>query len=94
MPIAYGATACANHPRREAIGICVKCRTQVCGECTTKVDGINYCVSCLAGLAGPRAKAATEVAQSSPWVSGLWLALGAGVLSLLAWTMLEMGAGW
>jgi len=94
MPIAHGATACANHPRREAIGICVKCRTQVCGECTTKVDGINYCVSCLAKLAGPRAKPVDAAAQSSPVASGLWLALGAGVLTVLAWTMLEIGAAW
>lgn len=94
MPIAQGATACANHPRREAIGICVKCRTQVCGECTTKVDGINYCVSCLAKMAGPRAKPDEGVRQSSPIAGALWLAVGAGTLTLLAWMMLEMGAAW
>ncbi|MDD9946816.1 MAG: hypothetical protein OXU20_37565 [Myxococcales bacterium] len=45
------AAACTNHPAREAVGICVRCRTRVCSECTTKVEGINYCVACLAELA-------------------------------------------
>jgi hypothetical protein len=48
--------ACENHAQREAIGVCVRCRTRVCSECATKVDGINYCVRCLAGLAGERAR--------------------------------------
>lgn len=42
---------CENHPTREAIGLCVACRRRVCGECATKIEGINYCVSCLSGLA-------------------------------------------
>ena len=43
--------ACPNHPTREAIGICVRCRSRLCSECATKVDGINYCVGCLGALA-------------------------------------------
>ena len=45
------AAACQNHLDREAIGICVECRARICSECVTKVDGINYCVSCYAHLA-------------------------------------------
>lgn len=88
------AAACANHPRREAIGICVACRKQVCGECTTKVDGINYCVSCLASLAGPARREAASDARGSPVVSALWLAAGVLVLTTLAWGILELGASW
>jgi hypothetical protein len=92
--LAQSATVCANHPRREAIGICVRCRTRVCGECTTKVDGINYCVSCLATLAGPK-RAREESAQSrSPIVSALWLVAGAGLLTTLTWAVIELGAIW
>jgi hypothetical protein len=94
MPIAQGATACANHPRREAIGICVRCRKQVCGECTTKVDGINHCVSCLAELAGPRKEKASVATQSSPLVASVWLAVGVGSMTLLTWALLELGALW
>ena len=43
--------ACENHLQREAIGVCVQCRVRVCSECSTKVEGINHCVTCLAGLA-------------------------------------------
>jgi len=39
---------CRNHPARGAIGICVICRAPVCADCTTKVDGINHCIACLA----------------------------------------------
>jgi hypothetical protein len=81
--------ACENHPQREAIGVCVQCRTRVCSECSTKVEGINYCVRCLAGLAQeggrslaprhePRAKSAYFVA--SGYFALLWLA---------TWTLLQ-----
>ncbi|HET8933106.1 MAG TPA: hypothetical protein VFN67_06705 [Polyangiales bacterium] len=42
------AAACTNHPTREAIGICISCRCRLCSECTTKLAGINHCVTCLA----------------------------------------------
>ncbi len=38
---------CVNHADRAAIGVCVKCRAQVCADCTTKVQGINHCLKCL-----------------------------------------------
>jgi len=91
---AFGAAVCANHPRREAIGICVACRKQVCGECTTKVDGINYCVSCLAKLAGPDRREQASAAEASPIGGALWLALGTITLTILAWGLLELGAAW
>ncbi len=82
--------ACANHPQREAIGICVRCRTRVCSECSTKVDGINYCVSCLAGLAvSSHAAARREQAASSgsAYVSaGVYFV----VLSALLWVFLQV----
>lgn len=74
------------------MGICVDCRKAVCVDCITKVDGINYCVSCLAARAGP--SKATRTARGSSAVVG-WLAtaLGSGVLSLLAWSMLQVLLG-
>lgn len=92
------AASCRNHPEREALGICVECRTRVCAECVTKVDGINYCVSCLAKLAavgGKRAAAAVGVAPS--WLA--WLSASALFLlaALLAWGLVEVampGSGW
>lgn len=84
------AAGCENHPTREAIGLCVECRQRVCGECATKVDGINYCVSCLSGLAadggrsvgGRRASAASS--RTLYVVVALQvLALSLGLLGLL-----------
>jgi hypothetical protein len=86
------AAACQNHPQREAIGICVKCRNRVCSECVTKVDGINYCVACLASLAHAAAAGRHRErarASGSPLVGALaafgWLVM----LTLLAWGLVE-----
>lgn len=48
------AFSCHNHPDRPAIGLCVSCRAQVCADCTTKVQGVNHCLACLAKRAKPR----------------------------------------
>jgi hypothetical protein len=33
---------CVNHPQRAAIGICVVTRKPICGECSTRYEGVNY----------------------------------------------------
>lgn len=38
---------CLNHPDRDAVGVCVKCRKYVCAECATRIEGVNYCADCL-----------------------------------------------
>lgn len=92
------AASCRNHPEREALGICVECRTRVCAECVTKVDGINYCVSCLAKLAAVGGKRAVGVATAAaPWVA--WLSASAlfVLAALLAWSLVEVampGSAW
>lgn len=85
------AAACRNHPDREAIGVCVKCRTRVCGECSTKVDGINHCVACLAALAvgdpaGPRPVTAPRSVRAGAIAGGALLVM----VTALAWAMLEI----
>jgi hypothetical protein len=87
-PVTLQIAACPNHPQREAIGICVECRRRVCSECATKVDGINYCVDCLAslaksqapGVAGRRPQLAAYVSASAYFV----------VLTGLFWVLLEV----
>ncbi|HKJ93355.1 MAG TPA: B-box zinc finger protein [Longimicrobiales bacterium] len=83
--------SCQNHPQREAIGICVQCRVRICSECTTKVEGINYCVSCLAGLAvegGRRAsRSQADRGTATPYLEAAgW----AAVLALCLWLTLEV----
>ena len=82
--------ACTNHPQREAIGVCVRCRTRVCSECATKVEGINYCVSCLAGLAvegGRGVRVRGKRARSHAYFAATGYLL---LLSGLMWLMLEV----
>jgi hypothetical protein len=79
---------CRNHPAREAIGVCVKCRGRVCGECSTKLDGINHCADCVAALAVSAGDAAKPARRSEV---GGWIAAGALLagLAALAWIFLE-----
>ena len=84
------AAACAFHADREALGVCVACRARVCAECTTKVEGINYCVRCLAERAqeaeGPSAPALSRGMRSLAWSALLWVTC----LWLLTWFLLEL----
>jgi hypothetical protein len=91
--MSFQIAACPNHPQREAIGVCVRCRCRVCSECATKVDGINYCVGCLAALAGqasartPRWSGFGRARMSLAYVSaGTYFV----VLSALVWTLLQV----
>ena len=33
---------CANHSERPAIGLCVMTGIPICGECSTRYEGVNY----------------------------------------------------
>jgi hypothetical protein len=87
-PVTLQIAACPNHPQREAIGICVRCRRRVCSECATKVEGINYCVTCLAELARRQAS------RRSVRLPALAVYLSAGtyfvLLTGLLWVLLEV----
>ena len=80
---------CANHSTREAIGICIECRSRICAECTTKVDGINHCVRCLRRKA--RADEVGEVRAAPSRSLGLTsAALWFVWLTLFAWALVAM----
>ena len=85
------AAACQNHPSREAIGICVECRARVCSECVTKVDGINYCVSCLSALADRGARKHTAERRPTPrWLAYFAALALASIATLMTWGLLEV----
>ena len=44
------ASKCKHHPDRDGIGVCIRCRTVICSECSTKIDGINHCTHCIRRL--------------------------------------------
>ena len=83
--------SCFLHPERKAIGLCVLCRTPICSECSTRVDGINYCQSCLSTLRQPQGtKTLRPCRQFS--LSNLLLILAGG---LLIWgTFYILGVIW
>jgi hypothetical protein len=70
------------------MGVCVRCRTSICSECVTKVDGINYCVACLSHLADEDHRPSRPaVSRSSGLPSAVLLFV---VLVLLTWVMVEV----
>lgn len=74
---------CVNHPDRAAIGMCVKCRSAVCADCTTKVQGINHCLKCLERRVVP---SDTAVRRPDP------SATPAGIAAAFAFFALAFGA--
>jgi hypothetical protein len=76
--------ACHYHPDRPGIGICVRCRRVICALCSTQLDGINHCPSCLAALALPRPPAPAARVQT-PVAAALRLLFGALALFGLCW---------
>ena len=82
------SATCTRHTLREAVGVCVRCSTALCGDCITKIDGINHCQSCLAEL-GHRPAVPTR-APRRHMPAALSLGLGLVSLTLLAWLMIEV----
>jgi hypothetical protein len=89
VPALTSAAACRNHLDREAIGVCIECRARVCGECVTKVDGINYCVTCLAKLTR-RDTPAKDGAVSRPSAGVAAMVGWVATATLLLWGLLEV----
>jgi hypothetical protein len=63
MQISALQQQCANHGERPASALCVSCKRSICQECATHWDGINYCVTCLAG----RGRGVATVGRRSQW---------------------------
>jgi hypothetical protein len=81
---------CQNHPDREGLGICVRCRRVMCAECATKIDRMNFCTTCLATLAaGPRQRTQEAERSASSPALGIFLL----VVGYFALTGLFVGLG-
>ena len=44
--------SCANHDGVSGIALCVGCGAVLCAACTTRIQGRNLCVACVAGELG------------------------------------------
>ncbi|MCS6798327.1 MAG: hypothetical protein NZ898_07330 [Myxococcota bacterium] len=84
--------SCANHPGRAAIGVCIRCRTRICAECSTRIEGVNHCSSCVASLWATTSRRVTSVGRGpGPQPFGvLAVATWLVALTMLGWGMLEV----
>jgi len=65
---------CTNHPDRPAIGVCVITQKPICGECSTRYEGVNYSREGLRILQERRAAAEAAGRGSG---RAKWVVLGA-----------------
>jgi hypothetical protein len=64
MTVHSDSYRCRNHPDREGIGVCVRCRRVVCAECSTKIDRMNFCTGCLASITAATRRDGDKPARS------------------------------
>lgn len=87
--------ACANHPDRDALGVCVETRVPLCSECATVHEGVLLSRKALEDRRLARTQAAKgggsrwllAVLLALPLFAGMWLFLKVnieGVIHLLS----------
>jgi hypothetical protein len=73
--------ACANHPDRDALGVCVVTRQPMCSECATLHEGVLHSRQALEAMRAARAKAQvgnsaalrlTALLLALPMSLGMW----------------------
>ena len=74
---------CHYHPDRAGVGLCMACRVIICVECSTRLDGINHCASCLSELTKSSGDVAGRGHALRQWVS-LTLCMAIVVLGVYA----------
>lgn len=57
---------CTNHPDRVAVGVCVHCRTPICIECSTPMEGIHRCSRCIARMGREAVRTRWEGSEAHP----------------------------
>jgi hypothetical protein len=78
-----GAYRCQNHPDREGVGVCVRCRRVICAECSTKIDRMNFCTTCLGTLGGPPDRGRGREEAGGPVTGLFFLLVGYAALTAL-----------
>jgi len=74
---------CQEHPESPGVGVCVACRKVVCGLCTTRLQGRNFCGPCLLLRAGPAETTIPRASSQAALLFGSLLATG-GLFSLVS----------
>ncbi len=74
---------CRNHPERPAIGVCVMTQQAICGECSTRYEGVNYSRE---GLSLLKSRRAQERAKHRAWPNVALLVLSPVLLLLVYWS--------
>ena len=86
---------CINHPDRRAIGICVETKKPICGECSTRYNGVNYSKEGLELMHERRRREATARGTGVGWIKLFFVGVFmSGVSFLLYWLFGNFLIGW
>src|SRR5437763_6584220 len=73
---------CHIHSDRPAVGVCMRCRGEICAGCCTRLDGVNHCSACLRQLGRTAARPDVSAGLRVTTALVLW---GLATLALLDW---------
>ena len=76
---------CHYHPERQGVGICMRCRVVICGDCCTRVEGINHCHACMQALGQREAPSNPMAAIGAGVAAVMFLGVAWGFFLILAW---------
>ncbi len=80
---------CVNHQQRPGYGICRRCKTVLCSECATFLEGVLTCPSCIHSLAEKQDVGLVAVGDSTvACFVVLAISLAGSILSLYGMTHL------
>lgn len=86
---------CSNHPDRLAIGVCVETKKPICGECSTRYNGVNYSREGLELLRERRRRQAEETSGRGGWFALLgWGTVMSVVMFGAYWIVGMVLMGW
>ena len=78
---------CKYHGERAGIGVCMHCRSVICAECTTRLEGINFCHACLRDLG--RKSEAASAPRRLRWLTAALLLGGAWIFFTALFWLVE-----
>lgn len=68
---------CHNHPDRMAMGVCVETGRPICGECSTRYNGVNYSREGLEIMLRRRREAMARKGVRTPQLVAAWAIMSA-----------------
>ena len=84
---------CINHPDQDAPYQCYRCRSPICVECETKVQGVSVCLACLAQSRQRVASRYQAETRGINYPGGVIAGVVAALAAAFAWSQFAVWGG-